>query len=228
MSEIKISKTKSLIAILIPIVELLIGDLITPHIAGQWGKVLFTVVLFFVGFCVAIYLYYDVLKKDGQIFKQHLWRNLLLAVLGVLFSYIILALVRQGLSLLQVSSPDPETSLLSIQTASLGLVGSLTALMAPFSEEIIFRHVLFYQWRNRGIVTWLMFILSSVLFGLAHWNNFDGQLIQMIPYMFIGAWFALIYYFSKNIWQNIMTHFFFDCLQFLAAIIVLIVSFFQG
>ncbi|WP_235016932.1 type II CAAX prenyl endopeptidase Rce1 family protein [Pediococcus acidilactici] len=39
-----------------------------------------------------------------------------------------------------------------------------------------------------------MFILSSVLFGLIHWNNFNGDLLQMIPYMFVGAGFAVIYY----------------------------------
>ncbi|MFV5770202.1 CPBP family intramembrane glutamic endopeptidase [Pediococcus acidilactici] len=72
-----------------------------------------------------------------------------------------------------------------------------------------------------------MFILSSVLFGLIHWNNFNGDLLQMIPYMFVGAGFAVIYYKSQNIWQNIMTHFFFDFIQVLAAGVMLIVSLLQ-
>ena len=72
-----------------------------------------------------------------------------------------------------------------------------------------------------------MFLLSSFLFGLAHWNNFNGDIFKMIPYMVVGAWFAIIYYKSKNIWQNIMTHFFFDFLQVIAAVVVLILSLIQ-
>lgn len=72
-----------------------------------------------------------------------------------------------------------------------------------------------------------MFFVSSIAFGLVHWNNFQGDIMQMIPYMFIGAFFATIYYFTRNIWQNIITHFMFNFLQFGAAIFLLIVAIIQ-
>lgn len=228
MKNNKISKSKLSIAILIPIVELTIGALIAPLIPSSWGKVIFNDILFFVGFFIAINLYKDVLKADWQKFKEHFLRNIAFAFLGVIISYVLLSLVRSGLkATLSVGEVQKDLLSISTSTASLGVIGSLTALMAPFTEEIIFRHALFYQWRNRGIITALMFLISSILFGLVHWNNFHGDLTQMIPYMVVGAWFALIYFKSKNIWQNIATHFLFDFLQVAAAVMMLIVSFLQ-
>lgn len=58
--------------------------------------------------------------------------------------------------------------------------------------------------------------------------NFDGNVIAMIPYMLVGAWYALIYFFSKNIWQNILTHFLFDVIQFLGALLVFVVALVTG
>lgn len=220
-----INKNKLIIAISIPLLELIIGGTVVNLIPSMFGKILFTDLIFFIGFLVAILLYKDVLKRDWPRFKQHLWRNLIFAVLGVVAAHLLISITRSGLNLFLSASLSPETLLsFAVSAPALGFLGSLTALMAPFTEEIIFRHALFYQWRNRGLTTWLMFILSSVLFGLVHWNNFNGDLLQMIPYMFVGTGFALIYYKSQNIWQNIMTHFFFDFIQVLGAGVVLIVS----
>jgi CAAX amino terminal protease family. len=223
--KININKSRLTIAILIPILELLIGGFVVPYISTLWGKVIFGDILFFIGFAIAVSLYKEVLKADWKKFKVHLIRNIFFALLGVIISYLILSIVRMGLKVTLVAGGEND-NLLSISTnmASLGVVGSITSIMAPFTEEIIFRHALFYQWCNRGFVTFLMFLLSSALFGLAHWNNFNGDIFKMIPYMVVGAWFAIIYYKSKNIWQNIMTHFFFDFLQVIAAIVVLILS----
>ncbi|GAK48316.1 hypothetical protein LOSG293_250070 [Secundilactobacillus oryzae JCM 18671] len=153
--------------------------------------------------------------------------KVLLAIGGVIVSYGILIVVRlalkaTGLTAMETSGVD----VLSIQTETTGLIASLTVLMAPFTEELVFRHVLFFQWRHRGALTWLMFVVSSILFGLAHWNNFNGEVIQMIPYMAVGAWYALIYYWSKNIWQAIATHFLFDFMGFAGALLVFIMALF--
>ncbi len=105
------------------------------------------------------------------------------------------------------------------------VVANLTTLMAPFSEEIVFRHVLFYQFKKYKILFYIMFVLSSVAFGLIHWNNFNGNVYLMIPYMCIGLVLALIYWLGRNIWFNIFTHFFFDFGQFLAALLLFVMSF---
>ncbi|GEP20015.1 CPBP family intramembrane glutamic endopeptidase [Pediococcus argentinicus] len=223
--ERKVSAPKTIIAILIPLLELGIGSFIARLVHNnQWLLVILNVLVFFVGFITAIILFKDVLRDDWKIWKQHIWRNLGLALLGMILTYVILSLVRMGMKPF-VAGAAVNTSLLSIQTASMGLVASLTTLMAPFTEEIVFRHALFFQWKNNKVLMWIMFFVSSVAFGLVHWNNFNGDVVQMIPYMVVGAWFALIYYFSKNIWQNIMTHFLFDFVQFASAVLLLVVAF---
>lgn len=166
-----INPLKTITALLIVPLELLIGAAVAKLPTSQLIKVSLSTLVFLAGFIVAISLYHDVLAAEWQIFKRRWFIKLLLAVGGVIVSYAILAGARFVLTSTGLAASTNSADLLSIQSATVGLVGSLTVLMAPFSEEIIFRHVLFYQWKNRGIFTWLMFIISSVLFGLAHWNK---------------------------------------------------------
>ncbi|MCH4171451.1 MAG: CPBP family intramembrane metalloprotease [Lactobacillus sp.] len=217
---ITISPVKTIVALLVPLLELSLGSL-TTKIPSDLGKVSVTVLIFLVGMLTLLYLYGHVLKADWPAFRAHIWRNLGIAVLLTVGLSGVLALVRLGLQPFM-----PASIMLSAQsTATLGLIGSVTALMAPFSEEIVFRYVLFYQWRNRGLLTPVMFLVSAAAFGLVHWNNFSGNVMQMIPYMVIGAVFSIIYWVSQNIWQNIATHFLFDFVQVLAAIVMFILTF---
>lgn len=215
-----INPIKTIIAILIPLAELGLGSILADLIHNQLASIIINVIIFGSGLLLALYLYGDVLKADWPAFRAHIWRNLLFAVIGVFALYALLAATRLVIKPASAATPI----LLAANPAALGIIASLTTLFAPFTEEIIFRHVLFYQWRGRGWLTPVMFIVSAVLFGLVHWFNFNGQIMQTIPYMLTGALFAGIYYFSKNIWQNIMTHFLFDFIQFLAAIFVFVIS----
>ncbi|WP_170999544.1 CPBP family intramembrane glutamic endopeptidase [Paucilactobacillus kaifaensis] len=228
-TKMTISPTKTLIAILIPPLEILLGTQLIKLVNGQLAKSIIMDLVFLIGFLAAIWMYRDVLKTDWRQFKHHWFIKLLLAIGGVVISYAILIGVRVLIRSLGLNiSVGNSIDLLSIQSATVSLIASLTVLMAPFTEEIIFRHALFYQWKKRGALTWIMFIISAILFGLAHWNNFDGNVIAMMPYMVVGAWYALIYYFSKNIWQNILTHFLFDIVQFLSAVLLFVVALIQG
>ncbi|MFZ2589020.1 CPBP family intramembrane glutamic endopeptidase, partial [Paucilactobacillus nenjiangensis] len=85
----------------------------------------------------------------------------------------------------------------------------------------------FYQFKGRGAVTVLMFFFSAIFFGLIHWNNFNGNVVEMIPYMMMGAWFSLLYLYSKNIWVSITTHFLFDVMTPVASIFMLIITIIQ-
>lgn len=225
-----INKSRTILALLIPIIELALGTLVVPLIASTKGeKIIITVAIAVIGFIAALLLFGNVLKKDWPSFRRHIWRNLALAILGVVAAHLLLIFVRYLIGIIGGSGMNAVASnneMLSIQSASLDLLGSLTALMAPFTEEIVFRHALFYQWKGRGILTGIMLIVSSIAFGLVHWNNFDGQIIRMIPYMCVGLFFALIYYFSKNIWQSIMTHFFFDIISFASALFIFVITLF--
>lgn len=230
MKTARIDPIKTLIAILIVPVSLFVGGRIDPYIQGTLNKIILAIVIALVNFFIALYLYGDVLKSEWPLFKKHFWRNLLIAVVCMIACYFVLGITR---SLLQTMHMLPKASamgasqlLLSSQltSATYGLIGSIPALLAPFTEEIIFRHVLFFQFNKNKFFMFIMFFVSSIAFGLAHWNNFNGQIIAMIPYMAVGAWFALIYFVSKNIWQNIVTHFLFDFVQVAAGILVFVVA----
>lgn len=221
-----ISRVKTLIAIAIPLVELGLGAVVADITTNKWLRVILVDLIFFAGLCLAVYLYRDVLVSHWQRFRSHLGMGLLVAIGGVLLAYFVLSVVRQALQAIGVASSE-ALNVLSIQSAGMALVASLTTLMAPFAEEIVFRHALFYQWRGRGVLTWVMLVISSIAFGLVHWNNFHGQLVQMIPYMCVGALFGLIYYFSRNIWQVILTHFLFDIIQVIAVIAMFILAIVQ-
>ncbi|GEK29275.1 CPBP family intramembrane glutamic endopeptidase [Furfurilactobacillus siliginis] len=217
-----INPFKTIVAILIPLAELGLGTIAADLIHNQLASIIVNVIIFGAGLLLALYLYGDVLKADWPKFRAHIWRNLLLAIVGVFALYALLAATR--LIIKPSASAAAMPVLLSANPAAIGIIASLTSLFAPFTEEIIFRHVLFYQWRGRGWLTGVMFVVSAIAFGLVHWFNFNGDLLQTVPYMFTGVFFAAIYYFSKNIWQNIMTHFFFDFIQFLSAIFVFVMS----
>lgn len=222
-----INPVKSVIAILLPLIELWLGAVIVAHVHTQLLKVTVVVVLGLIAMILAIWMYRDVLARDWQIFRQRIWLHILYAIGGVAVATGILMLVRFGLKTIGLTAVGTTADVLSIKTAGVALLGSVTVIMAPFTEEIVFRHVLFYQFKKRGILTIIMFIVSAIAFGLVHWNNFQGNIIQMIPYMFVGAWFALIYYWSKDIWQNILTHLIFNSLAFIAALFMFIVAIIQ-
>ncbi|MDR3151145.1 MAG: CPBP family intramembrane metalloprotease [Candidatus Peribacteria bacterium] len=65
------------------------------------------------------------------------------------------------------------------------------------------------------------------MFGIVHLNNFGGSLLLTVPFMVTGVYFALIYYFTKNIWYSISIHFISNfALSALPAIFVLIMQIF--
>lgn len=227
-----VSATKSILAVAAIVVELILGDLSAKLSMSKTSRTIFVVLL---GLAVCVWvvsLYRDVLGAQWRQYRQHFWRNFAIDFGLMIGVYVLLAVVRFGMKQLPGASTTAMgvTDWLSFQTvasASLAFLSSLVVMMAPFTEEVVFRHVLFYQWRNNKAVMVLMFVFSSVAFGLIHWNNFDGQVMQMVPYMFIGAFFALIYAFSRNIWQNIMTHLLFNSLQFLSGIFLLVFALLQ-
>ncbi|MDR2976960.1 MAG: CPBP family intramembrane metalloprotease [Streptococcaceae bacterium] len=207
--------------------ELLIGNLlISPLLKGRETAFSVTnVLLFLFGFLAVILLNRHFLAEQWQIFRKRFWLKLLLAILFVVIAQILLTLVRDGLGLNAVKAD---------KLSMLEVFGSLfwsmiPALLAPFTEEIVFRHLLFMKFRAsaKPAIFWCLWLLQSLLFGLIHWVNFNGQILQMVPYMVIGAYFGLIYYFSKNIWQSILTHFIFNGMSLFMLIFSLIMSLFS-
>jgi len=178
--------------------------------------------LFFVLYIFIIFLYRGSLKKDWISFKTGIWKKILLCILGAAIAHGLLMAVRIFLPPAVTSGSDasPENTNLAVV-----LLASIIPLLAAIVEEIIFRHLLFYQIKN-SLLKWVMCLVSAILFGFVHYINFSGNLVQTIPYMVIALYFSLIYHFSKNIWWNISVHLIFNSLPFFSAIVLVVFNYF--
>jgi membrane protease YdiL (CAAX protease family) len=102
------------------------------------------------------------------------------------------------------------------------LIASLSPLAAPFIEELVFRHLLMYKFRNHTRVVLIgAIIISSILFGVMHYVNFNA-LLPTVPYMVIGAVFCGIYLFFKNIWFSTIIHLLFNAMNSIGAVLLLL------
>ena len=90
----------------------------------------------------------------------------------------------------------------------------MIGIFAPFSEELIFRGIIFRGYKNSGSVLQAV-IWSAVLFGLMHLNfNQAAYAIAM------GVMCALVVEASGSLWASIVTHIIFNtpsvCVMYLA------------
>jgi len=94
------------------------------------------------------------------------------------------------------------TELRGMQSGLLGVAGLI--LVAAMLEELVFRGVLFRMLESTwGTVPALW--LSSLLFGLQHVANVEGanlvaSMTTVISVMLIGAFWALIFVHTRNLW----------------------------
>ena len=179
------------------------------------------ILLFYVIYIFIIFLHREFLKKDWASFKTGLWKKILLCILGAAIAHVLLMAVRMFLPPAVTSGSDASSEITNLAVI---LLASFIPLLAAVIEEIIFRHLLFYQIKN-SLLKRIMFLVSAILFGVVHYINFDGNLVQTIPYMVIALYFSLIYQFSKNIWWNISVHLIFNSLQFWAAIFLIVAQY---
>lgn len=80
--------------------------------------------------------------------------------------------------------------------AFIGLV-----IVAPIAEELLFRGYLFGKLKQYNIKTWVIVLVTSALFGIAHM-----QLNVMVDTFALGVALALLRVFSGSIWPSILLH----------------------
>ncbi len=104
-----------------------------------------------------------------------------------------------------VTSPSQIQSGLSAGGIALTVV--LSVLVAPIVEETFFRGVLFRSVRDRRGF-WLGALVSSVLFGLAHYvgGPWQDTVLLQATMMFTGFGLAALYEWRGNIVANIAAH----------------------
>jgi membrane protease YdiL (CAAX protease family) len=87
------------------------------------------------------------------------------------------------------------------QGVILSLIG--IGILAPIGEELFFRGLL-YDWFRQKMPLWAAVVISSLLFGLAHYDSW----ILIISTFIMGVALALAYQFTKSIWMSIFIHIF--------------------
>lgn len=201
----------TVVVLLVPL-ELGIATLfgLTTLGANMTLSTILSIALRLISTSLAIYLFRYVLKNDFLSFRKVIWLKLPLCFGAALLIPYALQAVRstilpQSFATLQMVAGDIPVGIF--------LAASLAPLLAPFLEEIVFRHVLFYKFKSRLALCVIMCIVSAFLFGAVHLRNFDGDLLSTVPYMVIALIYNLIYLFTKNIWYTLSIHFMFNFMQ---------------
>lgn len=88
----------------------------------------------------------------------------------------------------------------------------VTVIIGPIVEELVFRKSIHGICRNLKCPTWLMIIISSLLFGLIHVIN-AGDFVYVFPYIFMGVALGGIEIISKNIYPAIIVHMFINAMS---------------
>ena len=81
-------------------------------------------------------------------------------------------------------------------------IGVLTiVLIGPLSEEIIFRHGMLGGMLRRRVNPWIAILVSSLLFGIIHWNP-----IQILFASALGVMLGILYTKSQSIVPSLLYH----------------------
>lgn len=202
---------------LIVINGLILEKIFGISIAVSLGDAIFRGLLF-ISVC---YLYKDMLLTHWQKYQQTFWRSSIWVVVGAILLQVVISLTRQFLPLGERQEERPYIEPEQIAFLSL-LIISFGPLFTALLEDIVFRYTLLQKlfiqpWLWRMVLT----MLNSILFGLIHYHNFDGNLVATISFMNAGLFLNLIYLWTRNIWHVLLIHFLNNAVLSLGGVLLL-------
>jgi membrane protease YdiL (CAAX protease family) len=124
---------------------------------------------------------------------------------AVMASYLVLLATYTAIVHL---TADKTADKLGAGSGTLGMIGFviLVTMIAPISEEIFFRGMIFRSFANSWGV-WLGAIASGLMFGALHIDSFKSdRLLQVVPLALLGIMFALLYAWSGTLYSTIALH----------------------
>ena len=157
---------------------------------------------------IGVFLMYWQFIKDSWVrFWQSWKKNIPIIIAGyivvMLFMYLFDTYVSSETSANQTLI---EETLNNLSVFEMILMQISMVFFAPIVEEFLCRKAMFGSYKHIKIVNILLFIASSVFFGLLHYG-FDGNFLVLIPYMFMGMAMATVYWLTDNIFTSIGLHF---------------------
>lgn len=132
-------------------------------------------------------------RFNGRIFLRYL-------------PYYILLSLAVGAIIYNRTENAESTNQLALSTVPIWVLSFLSVLMAPITEEGMFR------WTIRKITNnkWLFIILSGFIFGFIHVNYWGEQewiqLLHIVPYGILGMMMAEMYYDTNNLLASSLFH----------------------
>lgn len=89
----------------------------------------------------------------------------------------------------------------TMDARTIALVGLSAVVAAPLAEELLFRGLVL-SWLAARVSAWGAILLSSLLFGWAHFPLWPDP----IPLTFLGVVLGLSYVYSQSLWTPIFLH----------------------
>ncbi|MDR3151146.1 MAG: hypothetical protein LBU14_06355 [Candidatus Peribacteria bacterium] len=142
--------------------QLCIGWIISlTSIKGSFlAGVLIVIIQAICVYILCFHLYRETLKQAWSDYHKKLWLKILLAIIGVIILHLLIYLVRQLLPIVSTTTSGVTNSGTSQPSIWILVLGAILPILAPFQEEIIFRHVLFFKFLRYNFFMPILLIVS--------------------------------------------------------------------
>jgi membrane protease YdiL (CAAX protease family) len=129
------------------------------------------------------------------------WKDMFWGLGFGAFSMLVIFIILLGTEAIRVgnhwSSPDFSWS---------NLIYLAIFIAVGFCEEFLFRGYIMKTLEERGNSKWFIYILSSVLFSVAHMGNMEINSIALLNIFLVGLLFAYMFRVTGSLWMPIGFH----------------------
>ena len=142
--------------------------------------------------------------------------GLAVRVVAAVASVVVLSILQTTNGAGNTTLPNQVSSNLS--AGALVVFAIVAVVVAPLTEELVFRGLLFRTLRDRHSLVFAG-IVSAVVFGLVHVvpdNDWRGIVALQVTMMITGFGLAMIYEYRKNLLANVAGHAIFNLLAVIA------------
>ena len=171
-------------------------------------------------FIIFFIMYRKDLKKDFKDFYKNKEDYMDIGIRCWIIGLLIMFISNYILNIVLKAGGANNEKAVQTMIKSLPLLMLIDAgIIAPFTEEIVFRKTLKDIFKNK----WLFIIFSFILFGGAHVISSSKTIIDylfIIPYGSLGAAFAYAYYKTDNIFTSISLHMIHNTILILISILI--------
>lgn len=154
--------------------------------------------------------------KIGKIQSRLVNKMLLIigTVIAIVLLSLLIAFIQANMSHNQIPIPGNQQQIIKKEKEFPIMVAILSVIVAPVFEEVIFRRQII-SFKNKK---WLIctYIISCILFALAHIAGYNDSAINFIKYLVPGVFLGGIYVYTRDIKCSILTHMLYNSLAVLA------------